>query len=510
MRNKDAKNFFEKPSVGSLKSRAIKGGGVSVAAEIISLVLRVFGVVVLARLLQPRDFGLVTMVTAFYLLLAGFGYNGFTEYIIQKETIDHAELSRIFWLHALCNLFLSLCFIASAPLMAIFYAEPEAKIIAIVMASGIMAQMLSTIHLSLLKRGMQFTKVAVVTTTARVTSVVLAILMAAKGFQYWSIVARQLSEVFIMAIGAWIACPWVPGVRVGLKKSLPSLRFALPVYGNYTLDYLARQLDKILLGRLHGSIVLGNYDRASYLASIPVDQLVAPLNNVGLATLSRLRNEPEKFHRYYVKALCLLAFVGVYGSLLLTLSGKDLVFLLLGPGWEQAGMVVSMLGPGTAAKIIYSTYSWLHLSLGKPQRWLRWNFIFLIFIAVVFAIVVRFGVVYLSLAVSITFYLLLVPAIQYAGKPIGLKMMPLIKSVGPYFAAGLGTCFIWLGLMMFCPPASTLVNALHPIIRLFLVIAFCTVAYLVLVVVFHLSTEPLKEFKSSLRMLVRREESNES
>ena len=85
MSSKFEQEFFEKPKSASLKSKAIKGGGASIVAEILSLVVRMIGVIILARLLQPRDFGLVTMVTAFYLLIMGFGFNGFTEYIIQKK-----------------------------------------------------------------------------------------------------------------------------------------------------------------------------------------------------------------------------------------------------------------------------------------------------------------------------------------------------------------------------------------------------------------------------------------
>jgi len=94
---KDRQDFFEKPKSASLKAKAIKGGGASIAAEIISVAVRMIGVIFLARLLQLRDSGLVTMVTAFYRLLLGFDFHGFTEYIIQKKRVNHTEHSNIFW-----------------------------------------------------------------------------------------------------------------------------------------------------------------------------------------------------------------------------------------------------------------------------------------------------------------------------------------------------------------------------------------------------------------------------
>ncbi len=504
MSSKVREDFFARPQSASLKSQAIKSGGVSIVAQMISLAVHMIGVIILARLLQPRDFGLVTMVTAFYLLLTNFGFNGFTEYIIQKKTVSHTEVSNLFWIHAFISLLLMLGFIAAAPIIAAFYKEPAVKLVVRVMAFGIMGRMLSTHHLALMKRKMEFIKVTTIQVVARVLSLVLAVLMALNGFQHWSVVTRQLSEIVMVGIGAWIMCPWIPGLPKKLKGEAGSLIFALQVYGNFTLNYIARNLDKILLGRFYGSKVLGNYDRAYHLASQPVAQLVVPLNNVGLATLSRLRDDPDRYRRYYTKALCVLAFLGVFGSLFLTFTGRDLIFLLLGPGWEQAGSVVTAFGPGIGAMIIYSTCSWIHLSLAKPDRWLRWNIISLVITSAFLAASAPFGPVFVAVAYSTSYYVLLVPALWYAGRPIELKTIPLLKAIGPYFGSGFVTGIILLGFTEFFPTSTHLFKELSPILRLCIVISFNSVIYTALVVAFHRSFNPVKDLFSFLRTLIRR------
>ncbi len=92
------------------------------------------GTIVLARLLTPVDFGLVAMVTTFSLLLMNFGLNGFTEAIIQREDLHHAQVSTLYWINVALSLILTLFFIALAPAIAWFFNEPRLKGIAIAIA----------------------------------------------------------------------------------------------------------------------------------------------------------------------------------------------------------------------------------------------------------------------------------------------------------------------------------------------------------------------------------------
>jgi O-antigen/teichoic acid export membrane protein len=489
-------NQTDKDRLLNLKSSAIKGAGTNVIAQMISLIANTLGVIVLARLLDPRDFGLVTMVTTVYLIFCNFGINGFTEFIIQKQIISTSELNIIFWLHGILSFCLMLIFIATIPLISAFYVEPRIKPVALVMALGIMVQMLSTNHLAILKRDMKFRVVAVNQVLAVLISVFLAIIMAMKGAGYWAVVARQLSITLVMTIGAWIVCPWRPGSPHKLEGAMDSLRYSIQVYGNFTLSYFARNLDKILLGRYHGSQVLGVYDRAYHLSTMPAEQLVSPLHSVALATLSRLSCDQKMYLGYFRKAISTLAFLGILAGLILTISGKDLVQVLLGPRWEKSGEVVMAFGPGIGIMFIYSTQSWLHLSLGKPERWLRWSIISFGFIGCLFLLAAPFGPVAVALAYSGSFYILLLPALWYAGRPIGLKLIPICWAIGPFLGSGIITWLILGGIFNFINVVSKYLVELNIFLKLFEVILLSTFIYVALVVAFHRSFAPIKEMLS--------------
>ena len=488
-----------------LKTKAVKGAGASIVAQLISFLAHTAGIVILARLLQPQDFGLVTMVTAFSLLIMNFGANGFPEYIIQKKSVSNAEINSIFWAQGFISIILMLGFMAAAPLLASFYNEPLIVPIAMVMSTSITLQALSTCHLALLKRDMEFGKVAITQVCVEVASVVLAVMMAVGGCGYWSIVGRQLSIPGGMIIGAWLFCSWRPGIPGQLKSAGESLKYTMSVYGNFTLGYFGRNLDKILLGRFHGTQVLGNYDRAYHLSSMPANQLVTPLHSVALSALTRLRDDSERFARYYTKAISTITFVGMLAGLVLTISGNDLIFILLGPGWDQAGLVVMAFGPGVGAMLTYSTYSWIHLALGKPDRWLRWSIISVVLNILLFAITAPYGPVYVAAAYSISFYILLVPALWYAGVPIGLKMTPIWGSIWPYFISAVCVWSLWLICSDYYVGTSSLLHALNTIQRLCIVLPATGLLYVAMVIALSRSFAPVQEILALIKTILRRD-----
>ncbi len=125
-----------------------------------ALAIQVVATVVLARLLTPRDFGLVAMVTTFSLLLSNFGINGITEAIVQQETIDHTHASNLFWINLLGGLLLTGGFAAAGTLLAMFFGEPLVAPIAAGVSLSIILTSISVLHLALLKRAMLFSAVA--------------------------------------------------------------------------------------------------------------------------------------------------------------------------------------------------------------------------------------------------------------------------------------------------------------------------------------------------------------
>ncbi|MCG7851118.1 MAG: lipopolysaccharide biosynthesis protein [Methanosarcinaceae archaeon] len=418
-----------------IKKKTIVGAGFSIFAQTANYTIQTIGTIIMARLLLPEDFGLVTMVVTFSLLIQNFGLNGFTEAVVQRQEITQPEMSRLFWVNLLIMSALTAAFIAFSPLIVWFYKEPQLKRIAMALAFTILFGGLSTCHLALLTRNMKFKIYSMIQVGAALFSTGLGVLLAARGYGYWSLVLRRLSLPLITAVLAWLLCRWLPSLPGKGPSIRPLLAFGFKTYGNFLLSYVRNNLDRILIGKAFGKAPLGNYDRANQLSSLLPNQLTIGLSGVGVAALSRLRNDPKRYLNYFEKSLSILSFVGFPGSILLTLIGKDIIIFLLGSNWSTAGDIFVALGPAIGVFVIYSTSTWLHISLGRPDRLLKWSVGMLIASALAYAVGLQYGPLGVAIAYSTLFYILLVPALHYAGKPINIKVSFYLSIIWKYWLA---------------------------------------------------------------------------
>jgi O-antigen/teichoic acid export membrane protein len=485
-----------------LKRHAVKGAGATIFSNIMDYVVQMVATIVLARLLKPEDFGLVAMVTAFSILLQNFGMRGFTEATIQSEELDHGTVSTLFWIHIGISVVLALAFMAFSPVLAWMYKEPRLVWIGVVISANFLLFALATQHLALLTRNMQFWKVAGVEIGANILSVIVAILFAVNGGAYWSLVARRVSLPLGWVILAWLLCRWLPGlpaVGTGVKRMV---KFGINTYGNFMVNYVTRNMDKVLIGWKHGSQSLGFYDRAYYLFVMPVNQLSYPLTNVAVSALSKLQDDVGKFKNYYIKSLTMLAFIGMPLSAVLTLIGKDFILLLLGPQWGKAGEIFSFFGPGIGIMLIYGTHGWLHLSLGRADRWFRWGILELVVTAAFFMAGLPFGASGVAVAYVLSIFVLTGPGLWYAGLPINLSILSIVVALWKYFAAALAAGLVTWHFLYRGGTFSSTFTGLNIFSRIALSSVLCLIIYLILTIIIFRGFGPISQFVSLVREMV--------
>jgi PST family polysaccharide transporter len=485
-----------------LRRLAIRGAGVTVLAQSLGFAIQMIATVVLARLLTPADFGLVIMVTTFSLLLMNFGLNGFTEAVLQREEIDHALASNLFWINVGLGLLLTIGFAAAGPLLARFYGDLRVAAVAVAMSVTIFFTCLSVQHLALLKRAMRFSVVSANDIFARAVSVAVSILLAQMGWGYWALVAGAVALPLATSIGALTLCRWVPGLPRRGVGTVPMVRFAMNTYGRFTANYFTWNLDNLLVGWRFGPQPLGFYKKAYDLFVLPTNQLSAPLTTVAVATLSRLTGDSTQYRRYYLSALSLMAFVGMGLGADLTLVGKDLVLVLLGPQWEESGRIFTFFGPGIGIMLLYYTHGWIHLSIGRADRWLRWSVVEFAMTGLLFLLGLPWGPVGIAVAWVVSFWILTIPALWYAGRPARLGIAPVIGAVWKYVLAsalaGCASAVIIRGI----PSLAAASGAMGAIGRIVVISVLFGALYLCAVILLHRGCAPLSQVAELLRDMV--------
>jgi PST family polysaccharide transporter len=418
-----------------LRRSAVRGAGTAIAGAASNFAVQMGAVVILARLLTPGDFGIVTMVTTFSLLLRSFGINGFTELIIQRKEMTESLANNFFWMNLGIGTILTVAFAYAGSLLALLYHTPDVAQVTRGMSITIVISCLGYVHMALLQRAMQFRTAAIINFIGQVLQYGVSIALAIAGWHYWALVWGSVVQAATVTIGSLAICQWMPGLPGRAKGTGTSFKFAMNVYSHYAFSYSTRNLDNLLVGWRFGDRALGFYKRAYDLFVLPESQLLAPLSAVAVSTLSRVQHDREQFIRYFLQMISVLALVGMGVGANFALIGEDVMRLLLGPGWGESGRIFALFGPGIGIMLLYNTHGWIHLSIGRPERWFRWGLIEFACIAVLFFVTLHWGPSGIAFAWTASYFLLMFPGFWYAGKPINLGVGPIFNVIWRFFVA---------------------------------------------------------------------------
>jgi O-antigen/teichoic acid export membrane protein len=464
--------------------------------------VQIGSIVVLARLLTPADFGIVTMVTTFSLLFRSFGLNGFTELIMQREEMTDSLASNLFWINLGIGVILTLAFASSGPLLALFYHNSAVTKVTEGISLTIGIGCLGWIHMGLLQRAMHFTTTATINFAGQLALVIVSILLAIAGWHYWAIVWGIVAQSTVVAAGAWLMCRWIPSRPAHASGTGSGLKFAMNVYSHFSFSYLTSNTDNLLVGWRFGARALGFYKKAYDLFVLPQTQLLSPVSAVVVSTLSRVNRDREQFLRYFLRIVSVVALVGMGIGADFALVGKDLIRVILGPGWEEAGKIFTLFGPGIGVMLLCNAHGWIHLSIGRPDRWLRWSVIEFVFTLSLFFLVLRWGPSGIALVWTISFFLLMLPGFWYAGKPIELGIQPVFEVIWKFLVAsvvaGVGTAL----LIRAMPRFSTAVGAPGAFVRMVSVSLLFFGLYFGGIVALHRGLKPLSETVSLIQDLL--------
>jgi O-antigen/teichoic acid export membrane protein len=488
----DATGAFCAPA-NDLRRTAVRGAGVTVFSGGVGLAIQIVATVLLARILTPSDFGVVAMVTTFSLLFMNFGLNGFIECVLQWDAIDHYLISNLFWINLAVGLLLTVGFAAAGSLLARFYGDQRVTGVAIVMSATIFITSISVLHQALLKRAMYFSALSVNEVLARAIAVAVSITFALAGKRYWALVAGCIAQPLAVCLGVWFLCRWVPSLPRRAAGTGAMVRFAMHVYGRFSVNYFARNLDNLLVGWRFDAWALGFYKKAYDLFALSASQTVAPLTSVAVSALSRFKPASVEYRRYLLNSVAVMTFLGMGLGAVLTLTGKDLIRILLGPGWAPAGRIFTFFGPGIGIMLLYGTHGWIHLSIGRADRWFQWGILEFVVTALLFAIGLHWGPSGIALAWTISFWILTLPAFWYAGHPIGLRVGAIVKVVWRYVVASLAAACICQLILNGIPTLIAAAGPMGAAMRLLSVSFLFGLLYVAAVTILHRSTGPLRQ-----------------
>ena len=420
-----------------LKEKTIRGGLARLCALGAGFLLRLGALMILARLLGPKDFGLMGMVTAFTGVLGLFRDFGLSAAAVQHTTITEQQMSTLFWVNVLLGALLSLVALAMAPIIAAFYHEPQLFGVTAVLASVFLFNAAGIQHSALLQRQMRFTALAAISIVSSIVGIAIALGGAEAGYGYWALTAIPVASSVVGSIGAWLTTGWVPG----MPRRWTGIRRMLQFGGTLTLNglvaYVAYNAEKVMIGRFWGADAIGIYGRAYQLVTLPTDNLNSAVGEVAFSALSRLQNDPIRFKGYFLKGFSLVMGLTLPITIACALFADDVVYCLLGPKWKDAAAIVRLLAPTIAIFAIVNPLGWFVYSLGLVARSLKIALVFAPFMITGYVIGLPYGPKGVALAYSSVMMLWLIPLILWCIHGTMISFRDILSAVSRPLASGI-------------------------------------------------------------------------
>jgi polysaccharide transporter, PST family len=487
--NSTNKFFADNQAVAGHSKSSLRGGVFSIVSRLGNVIVQLVSTVWVFRLLSVQDVGLVGMVaslTGFAPVLMDLGTR---DAAVQKEKITRNEVSALFWLTVGIGAAISILIASCSTLIASFNNEPRLVDIALVSSISFVISAASCQHTALLRRAMMFRELAALEVGANVLGAAGSIAMAMSGMGYWSLVVKPIFQACFTLVGVLWFCRWMPGMPRFTDGVKEMLKFGLHVTGFTMVDYVGKSADQIAIGHQRGGELgaedLGYYRKAFFIYDNALGLLSVCLHSVAVASLSKLRDNLPELRRSWAVALSTLAFYGMAAFAILAVTGEDCVVLLVGEKWLFAGLIVNILALRGIPHCVERTLGWLHVPAGRADRWARWGVIGTVAHLLVLPLGLPFGALGVATAYTSIMYVLFVPAIAYAGQPLGIGAKDVIRVVGPQLVGALVTAmFGFEVLLVFCEEVPRLA-------RVPLLSVVCLVMYLIIVVWIFKVRKPL-------------------
>ena len=246
----------------SLKDKTIKGMFWSVIERFGSIMLQFIANILLARILDPVDFGLVGMIMVFIAISNTIVESGLGAALVNKKEATEKDFSTIFYMNTALSLIFFILLISFAPYIAEYYRQPQLTLLLRTLSVILIFNALNNIQYTQLIKNINFKQLAKVNLAATSIACLVSVIMAYKGFGVWSLVIQLVLIAFIRTILFWMWSKWRPKLIFSISSLKELFGFGSKLLLSALLDTIYNNLQALVIGRVFSAKDLGFYTQA--------------------------------------------------------------------------------------------------------------------------------------------------------------------------------------------------------------------------------------------------------
>jgi teichuronic acid exporter len=356
-------------SSGSLRQAALSGARWTLAAKV-GLQLLTWPITILViRLLEPGDYGLMAMAMVTIGFVALFGEMGLGIALVQADKLDEATARAASAAILICNIAMAGMLVLLAPFAASWFDEPELIDVMRVLTLELLISSIGAVPQAQLERQLRFRPLSIAAIWSGTSGALTTLGLALSGFGVWALVFGTLTAALIRTVLIVLfngRLVW-PTLRHPLGPIKGLIRFSGHVLAARTLWYWYGQSDQVILARLLHASTFGHYNVAAQLAMLPVGKAMEVINRVTFPVLSRMRSEQGDLRPMHLRLIGLVAAYAFGTCWGLAAVAPELVITLLGDKWLTATLPLTALASIAPLRMLSALNNTITSAAGAPQ-----------------------------------------------------------------------------------------------------------------------------------------------
>ncbi len=446
-----AKEYDTPQEESSLKQKAITGVKWTFLDQAGSLGISFVVGIVLARLLQPSEYGLLGMVTVFTAIATVFTDSGFGQAMVRKTDLTEEDKLTAFWFSCGMGILVYIALFISAPWVSVFYKEPQLTDILRITSIPILFSGLLTIPNMVFTREINFKVTTKISFSRAILSGVIGIYMAIMGYGVWALIVQGLVSYTIGVIMFNYYCRWK--IKFIFKKNSFHYLwgFGSKMLASNLINTAYSNLYQIIIGKFYSSTDLGQYQRGQSYSGLFSNTLTQVVQRVSFPTLSKMQDDTERLKYGYRKIIKMSMLVSCLGSMALAAMAKPLIVILIGEKWLPAAEYLQIICLGALLYPVHAINLNVLTVMGRSDLFLKLEIIKKIIGTVPIVIGIFLGIKVMLWAGVVSSFLCFAINAHYSEKLINYSFLNQFKDILPFiivsiFIAGLVYCISLLSL----------------------------------------------------------------
>ena len=396
--------------------------------------------VILARLLEPAQFGLIAMLSIFMAVAQSLIDSGFGSALVQKQDATRVDESSIFYFNIAVGFVAAGLLCLAAPWIAAFYKMPLLVPLTRVLSLTLIVNAFGLVQTALLCKSVDFKKQMKVGVIAVAASGAVGVLLAYLGFGVWSLVIQSLCSNIFRTILLWLVYSWRPMWAFSLASLRGMFSYGSKLLFSGLLDTIYSNIYVLVIGKVYSPADLGLYSRAMGIQQVPVDNIAVSVARVTFPVFASVQDDKARLKRGVKEALKTVTLVTFPLMIGMAVCAKPLIRVLLTDKWLPAVPYLQLL---CVVGMVYPLHA-INLNVlraqGRSDLFFRLNVITKAIGVVALFVTFRWGIIvmiYGQIAASIIgYYVNTYYTVKLLKYPITEQVLDLLPTLGLATAMG--------------------------------------------------------------------------